>query len=105
MRGQGVGGEPKTRKPSICSSVLGTPCERVLRSDAGSWWVRVDNMEAVVGLRVRQHEARGRGLSQKPESRASVAWFRTCHVIGSAERWEGVVVTPRPGDLESGGGV
>ena len=42
--------------------------------------MRVDNMEAAVGLRVRQREARGWRLSRKPENRAFVAGFRARRV-------------------------
>jgi hypothetical protein len=31
------------------------------------WWVHVDGMEAVGELRVRQYEARGWDVGQKPE--------------------------------------
>ena len=57
-RGQGVGVEPKTRKPSVHSSVSGTPCKTAVWGDARRGWVHVDDMEAAVGLRVRQREAR-----------------------------------------------
>ena len=72
--------EPKTRKPSVRSWVSGTPCETAVWGDAKRWWVRVYDMELAVGLRVRQREARGWGLSQKPENRVSVAWFWACCV-------------------------
>ena len=42
--------------------------------------MRVDDVEAAGGLGIRQREARGRGLSQKPKNRAFVAQFRARHV-------------------------
>ena len=50
--------------------------------------MRVDNMEVAVGLHVRQCEARGRRLSQKPENRAFVARFWERRV----KRWCGVML-------------
>jgi hypothetical protein len=61
----------KVPKPSVRCSVSGVPCETAKRNDAGRWWVRVDDVEAAGGLRVRQREARGWGLSQKPKTERS----------------------------------
>jgi hypothetical protein len=58
----------KNPKPSICGSGSGVPYEMAGWGDAGRWRVRVNGMEAVGGLRVRQREAEGRDLGQKPKT-------------------------------------
>jgi hypothetical protein len=39
----------KNSKTSICGTVLGMPCEIVVQSNAGRWWVQVNNIEGVGG--------------------------------------------------------
>jgi len=73
------GGEiwAKNPKPSVRCSVSGAPCETAVWGDAGRWWVRINDMEAAGGLRMRQREARGRGLGR---NRAFIARFRVRRV-------------------------
>ena len=47
----------KTPKPSIHSSVLAMRHKMEAWDDDGRLWVRVDGMEVLGGLRVRQREA------------------------------------------------
>jgi hypothetical protein len=51
----------KSDKTEHNSSILGTPCETVVEGDGGRWWHGVDEVVAVVGLRVRKWEAGGAG--------------------------------------------
>jgi hypothetical protein len=63
--------------------------------------VRVDEMEAAGGLRVRQREARRRDLGQKLENQASVARFQACGVKRQCRKMARGGSDPRPGDLET----
>ena len=70
---EGVGA--KNPKPSVCGLVSGVPCVTAVWDDTGRLWVRVNDMKAAGGLRVRQREARGRGLGQKTETGRSSLGF------------------------------
>ena len=71
-----AGVEPKTQKLSIRSSVSGVPCKTAAWGDGGMRGVRVGDMEAAWVLHVRQCEAWGRGLDQKPETERLWLGFR-----------------------------
>jgi len=62
----------KNPKPSIRGSVSGAPCETAVWGDAGMLRVRVNDMEAVEGLRVRQRKAGGLGVAHL------VTWHPCC---------------------------
>jgi hypothetical protein len=62
----------KNPKLSICDSVSGAPCERVVQGDAGRWCIWVNDMDAVGGLHIHKHEARGRVLAWS-------TWYPYCH--------------------------
>ena len=74
-RGQGARFRPKTRNRAFVAQFRVRRVKRQCGGDAGRWWVRVNDIEAVGGLRVRQREARRRGLGQKPETERSSLGF------------------------------
>ena len=80
----------KNPKPSR-GLVLGVPRETAVQGDDRRCWVGVDIMEAAGGLRVRQCEAGGGGLGQKPETEQSLLGFGRAAWNGCVEWFQGVV--------------
>jgi hypothetical protein len=48
--GEGAGGQ--NHKTEHNGSILGVPCETAVEGDGGRWWRGVDEVVAVVGLRI-----------------------------------------------------
>ena len=64
MREEWGSKNPKTERGD---SVSGVPCETAVWGNNGRWWVPVDGMEVLGGLRICQHEARAGIYAKNPK--------------------------------------
>ena len=80
--GGGFGPKPET---SVCSSVSCVPCKTAVAGDAGRRWVWVKGTEVTGGLCIRQCQAVGWGLGQKPETKPS--WLGYGRAVQNGGRW------------------